>query len=153
MEYIPLPGYWQITQDAWQAPNDIIVKAQFGGSFTGQQRYVESIDQIIQQDLLPKLQQQGHTYLGTIDLPKVSQRDQQMYAMYWKVMPSQEHHAAKGIEFKDDQGNRGLIVVHFTLSQSQYGSFANYYMQELHAPQAHYKRARKTYFMPWQTIK
>lgn len=141
--YVPLPADWKVTPQGWFGPGNTQVGTQQGGSFLEQQRPVYSIDQIIEQDLLPKLRQQGYRVTSTIDLPDVARKDQEMYAQYWKVAPTQDRHDAKGLEYSDQQGNRGMIVVHFTLSRSQMGGMSFYYVHILQARPDRYEAAKQ----------
>jgi hypothetical protein len=142
--YVPLPADWQVKPNGWFGPAGEQVVSQQGGSFLEQQRPVYSVDQIVEQDVLPKLRQQGYRALGTIDLPEVARRDQQLYAGYWKAAPSQDQHAARGVEYESAQGARGLIVVHFTLSRSQFGGMSFYYLHVMEAPAERYEAAKST---------
>lgn len=140
---IPLPAAWKLQSNAWIAPGGGQVQTQRGGSFMSDQRQVNSIDQIIREDLLPRLQQRGYEVLGTSDLPAIALKDQRMYAQYWKVMPSEEHHAAKAIDYRNSNGDLGLVVVHFILSRSQYGNFANYYMHVMETKAARFQQTKR----------
>jgi len=141
--YIPLPSNWKVTNKGWMGPGNTVVQAQKGGSYSQMQRQINSIDQIIQQDLLPWLQKGGYQVLNTASLPEIAQNDKLMFSKYWSAMPVQNHHDSKGIEYKDTRGYKGMVIVHFTLSRSQYGSFAHYYMHVLHAPAKQYESSKK----------
>ena len=140
---IPLPAAWKLQSNAWITPDGGQVQSQPGGMFMSHQRQVNSIDQIIREDLLPQLQQRGHQILGTSDLPAIARKDQQMYAQYWKVTPTQDHHAAKAIDYRNSNGDLGLLVVHFTLSRSEYGNFANYYLQVMETGAARFEQSKR----------
>ena len=130
--YVPLPSSWKVGPMAWTGPNDTRVEMRQGGMFTSQQRNLYSIDQVIQADMIPKLRQGGLRIDNIVDLPAVAQKDRQSYAQYWKFAPTQDLHQAKGIEMTEiSTGKRGLIIVHFTFSRSQFGSFSNYYSHVL----------------------
>jgi hypothetical protein len=142
--HLPLPANWKVTPNKWQGPENTAVELRMGGSFSSMQRQVNSIDQILREDLLPQLQQMGVQVNNIIDLPEVARNNQQIYAQYWQAVPCQNHHQAKGIEVTDpNTGNRGFIVVHFTLSTSQYGNFAFYQMNVMEAKSHRYEQDKK----------
>lgn len=142
--HIPLPANWQVSSTKWQGPENTTVELRIGGSFSSMQRQVNSIDQILREDLLPQLQQIGARVDNVIDLPQVARKNQEVYAQFWQAVPCQNHHQAKAIELTDpNTGNRGLVVVHFTLSTSQYGNFAAYQMNVMEAKSHRYEQDKK----------
>jgi hypothetical protein len=139
--YIPLPSDWKISSTKWQNSGNTTVELRIGGTFSDMQRPINSIDQIIQQDLLPQLQQMGAKVDNIIDLPNVAQNNQRIYAQLWKAMPCQNQHQAKALELTDpNTGNKGLVVVHFTLTLSQYGNYAYYQMNVMEAQANRYEQ-------------
>ncbi len=139
--YVPLPANWNTKGNAWVGPENSRIEARPGGSFSSQQRNLYHIDQVIQQDLMPQLRNYGAQINGVIDLPQIAMNDKMTFARYWKVSPSQDMHQVKGIELTDPKsGEKGLVVVHFTYSQSQYGNFAHYYMHLLTAKSNRYAK-------------
>ncbi len=130
---IELPANWKVTQMAWISPSGAKAEVRMGGSYGSPQFVPQSVDQIIQQELAPKLQQYGAQLKGIVDIPQLAQHNREVYSLYWKAMPTQEVHQARGIDVIDKDGKLGFIIIHFTLSQSQYGSFAHYYMNTLSA--------------------
>ncbi len=141
--YIPLPSNWQIAGPKIKSPDGYEFFDYPGQKLTGRQ--ITSIDQVIQTDVMNLIRQNNCQYVGVEDLPQVAENDRRMYANYWSAMPVQNHHEAKGIEVKDDKGNRGYAVVHYTLSQSQYGSFAFYYLTLLGTETGgNFERAKRT---------
>lgn len=141
--HVPLPLSWKISGNKWTGPNNSALEVRMGGSFSSQQRNLYHIDQIIQQDLLPQLQNYGVQINNIIDLPQIAMNDKATFARYWKVAPSRDMHQVKGIEITDPKaGERGMVIVHFTFSQSQYGNYAHYYMHTLAANQQGYEHAK-----------
>ncbi|MEZ5038729.1 MAG: hypothetical protein R2828_02520 [Saprospiraceae bacterium] len=139
--YVPLPTNWKTTAKGWFGPDNSRIEAKAGGSFSDQQRQLYHIDQVLQQDLFPQLQYLGAQINGVIDLPQIAMNDKMTFAKYWKALPSQDMHQVKGIEVTDTKsGERGLIIVHFTYSRSQYGNFAHYYLNLLTSTPARYEQ-------------
>ncbi len=142
--YLPLPADWQVTSHKWIGPENTSVELRMGGSFSSMQRQVNSIDQILREDLLPQIQQLGARVDNIIDLPEIARNNQKIYAQYWKAMPSQEHHQVKGLELTDpNTGSKGFVVVHFMLSVSQYGNYAFYQMNVMEAKNHRYEQDKK----------
>jgi len=137
--YLPLPADWRITDSGIQGPGGTLLQELPGGSFNGQQRYIQSIDDIIQQDISALIQQHGIRYLRTIDLPEVAARDERIGMQYWQAMPMEKLYQAKGVEVRDAQGRPGLLVVHYTQSRSQYASHHYYYLHALTSSEARYE--------------
>lgn len=140
---VPLPSAWQISSQGWEIPGKAQLQEQQGGMIDTRQRRVSHIDQVIQQDVMPRMQQNGLQVGEVEELPQIAANDQRIYAQYWKVAPSQDQHAAKGIAFTDRKGGRGMVVVHFTYSRSQFGDMAFYYLHVLSAEAAIYEEAKQ----------
>ncbi|RMG64301.1 MAG: hypothetical protein D6722_17025 [Bacteroidetes bacterium] len=139
--HIPLPAGWKVGPQGWELPGKAMVQEQKGGSFT--QGQMPSPDQVLRQQLLPRIQQQGLQVSGMEDLPAVAQNDQRTFAQYWKFAPTQDRHLAKGISYTDAQGKPGYAVVHFIHSQSQFGNMMHYYLHVLQAQPDAYEEAKQ----------
>lgn len=143
--YFPLPTTWKLSANGWNGPEESILQEFKGGMFLAYQRRIQSVDQVIREDLAPKLQQSGIQIDNIIDLPQIARNDQANYAMYWKYAPTQEMHQAKGVEVtQPGTGNRGLVVVHFTYSRSQMGDMAFYSYHSLTAKAHRYEQDKQT---------
>lgn len=129
--YMPLPANWRITSNAIESPAGSTILEFPGASFTDQQRYIRSIDDLLQQDIPQMIRQIGAQYLRTIDLPEVAQRDRLLGMQYWQALPMEKKFEAKGVEIRDVKGNPALLVVHYTQSRSQYGGHHFYYLHVL----------------------
>ena len=141
--YVPLPNSWKVSPMAWTGPHETRVEVRKGAMSTSPQLVFSSVDQVIQADLLHKLRQSGLRIDNIINLPEVARRDYQAYAQYWKFAPTQDIHEARGIEMTEiSSGKRALIVVHFMLSRSQFGSISNYYSHVLVCKSSGYKEAK-----------
>lgn len=128
---VQLPANWKVMEKAWISPSGAKAEVRKGGSYATPQFVPQSVDQIIQQELNPRLQQYGAQIKGIVDLPQIAQHNKAVYDLYWKSMPMQELHQARGIDLIGKDGKPGFIIVHFMLTQSQYGALAHYYMNTL----------------------
>lgn len=143
--YLPLPSDWKLSGSTWNGPEETVVQEYQGQSFQAYQRRIQSVDQVIREDLLPRLQQSGVQVNNIVDLPEVARNDQAQYAMYWKYAPSQDTHQSKGIEITEaSTGTRGLIIVHFTYSRSQMGDMAFYWCHGLSTKAHRYEQDKQT---------
>jgi hypothetical protein len=141
--YMPFPADWRVTENAILGPGGTTLQELPGGSFNGQQRYIRSIDDIIQQDIQQLIQQNGGQYVGTIDLPKVAQRDERLGMQYWQAMPMEKIYQAKGVEVRDANGRPGILVVHYSQSRNQYGSYHYYYLHAMTSSEGRYEADRE----------
>lgn len=128
---IQLPANWKVTPNAWISPSGAKAEVRKGSSYASPQYVPQSVDQIIQQELAPKLQQYGAQVKGIVDLPQIAQHNKEVYDLFWKVMPMQDLHQARGIDLVGQDGKPGYIIVQFMITQSQYGAMAHYYMHTL----------------------
>jgi hypothetical protein len=137
--YMPLPADWRVTNNGIQGPGGTTLQEFPGASFTDQQRYVQSIDDILHSDIANLIQQNGAQYLRTTDLPEIARRDERLGLQYWQAMPMEKHFQARGVEIRDNENQPALLVVHYTQSRSQYGSHHFYYMHVLTSSDARYE--------------
>ncbi|MEE9493744.1 MAG: hypothetical protein V3W04_10255 [Gammaproteobacteria bacterium] len=130
---MPLPADWEIVIPKTLMDPNIIgpggIKAYFrsGGMYAFsqdpflQQSYQQmgrtmraaiSVDQIVEQDLVPKLHAQGLKMVKHYPLPQIAQRYREENSKLFKAsIPSQEIYDALGTEWVDNKGKRMLIIV------------------------------------------
>jgi hypothetical protein len=142
---MPLPSDWKIENSIIKGPNGIQAGDLQGGSFMEQQRSVTSVDQIVREDVIPRIKQLGGAITNTFRIPEIAQNDQRTYAQYWKVAPTQDSHDAMGIEFNNPDGQKLLVIVHFTYSRMQYGNMSFYYMNQFMSNADAYEEAKRAY--------
>jgi len=140
-ELIPLPDYWDLGTEAWTWGTKASARSFRGQTFTERQG-IASIDQVLQQYVIPMGARNG-IQVGTItDLPTVAKNDRALIEQYWEYIPTRKTVLAKAVEGTDQQGRKTLAVVHFTLRQSSYGYVSSYYLHTLDADPEHYEQAR-----------
>ncbi|MEO0340828.1 MAG: hypothetical protein AAF242_16660, partial [Bacteroidota bacterium] len=141
--YAPLPNNWKLGE-IWESPNGTKVELRQGGTADLRQRPYQSIDQLLQQYLLPEFKKVGAHIDNIIDLPGIAQNNERIYSLYWRSMPSQDTHQAKGIEVSDpSNGEKGLIIVNFMLIRSEYGSYNYYSCNVMSAKGTNYEADKK----------
>jgi len=143
--HLPLPSNWRIENGIIKGPNGTEAGDLPGGTFLDQQRMFNSVSQVAQVDIIPRIKQLGGTVTNTYALPEIAEFDRQSYARYWKVMPTQDRHEAMGIECNGPDGSKGLVIIHFTRSISQVGGMSMYYMNQLTAKPENFEQAKKDY--------
>jgi hypothetical protein len=127
--HVPLPASWDITGAMWKGPGNTLVQYQQGGMFLDQQRRLSSIDQVIQQDVLPALQSQGGRAGSINNHPNIAAYNKRRDDAMVKYGQRQSQFTVKSVEFTDQQGMKGMIIVHFQRIFSQLGNMSGYYMQ------------------------
>jgi len=70
-------------------------------------------------------------------------KDSQVQAKYYKYAPSNDMSQAAGVEATNmDNGDRALLVVHYLVMQSQFGSFASYRVHLLESKARDFEQAK-----------
>jgi hypothetical protein len=138
--YYPLPASWRITPEKWTGPYNTEVLTR---TSQGKQPTFQSIDQVIQQLYVSGLRNSGTKVGRIVDLPRIANNDARIYKKFWKYAPTQDHHAAKGIEITQaSTGYKGFIVVHFIYSVSQFGSSSYQYSHVLTTTSNQYEKVK-----------
>lgn len=142
--YAPLPANWK-TGKTWQGPQGTMVETKQGGMATAQQRPLNSIDQLIQQYIMPEIRRSGAQVRNMIDLPGIARNNQKNHAQYWQAMPTRFVHQVKGIEMTyPGSGKKSLVIVNLILSSNSYGGLNTYYSTILTANPSRYETDKKT---------
>ncbi|MCB1760184.1 MAG: hypothetical protein KDI68_10465 [Gammaproteobacteria bacterium] len=142
MAEVPLPAGWTVTPQQWSGPGGVRAKEVMGEYFDGMD--VE-MDQLLDQQLLPQLQQAGNRIVAVESYPEIAEFDRRYLAQLWKVAPSQDLHAARGVVYADSEGQKGVIVVHLTRSRSQFGNSSFYTMHILEGPAKAFDQQKPVY--------
>ncbi|MEM1135672.1 MAG: hypothetical protein AAGI07_07510 [Bacteroidota bacterium] len=146
ISYFPVPKDWKQDSKGYLVGPDGIITFEYPArTFSMQQRQINSVEQVLKEDIIPSIQKNGGKYKNSFHIPEVANADKHIYSKYWKVMPVQCSHEAMGVEFLEDNGNPSLLVVHFTYTQSQYGSFSSYSANQLRANHGSYEQAKKDF--------
>lgn len=139
---VPMPSNWKLESNAWKGPQGSEVNFYQGKNFQGN-RY-RNANQVLQQVILPQLRKDGIQVDGVIDLPGVTQNNRNTWSKFWKAMPTNDFLEAKGIEMTNPVENeKGLMVVNFFYTASQYGSFSGYYCSILTSKPKNYEEDKR----------
>ncbi|MBZ4398119.1 hypothetical protein [Myxococcus sp. AS-1-15] len=106
-------------------------------------RRFESIDQVIQQDLVPIARKEGAKLVKQYDAPDIAASDKGFSDLLYKVAPMRQLFLAKVTEWTDKRGEPYMMVVH--LSATDLGNMVswNYYTHALDAPKERYEESKK----------
>lgn len=157
---IPLPADWKMnTEGAVLAgPNGIRVKDYAGQSFMvnydqnlnyaysqTKMRSMPNIEQLIQEDFIPTLGNQGLDYVKSYEIPEISKMDKWYSDQLFKAMPSQSFAKAFGSEWKDKSGKPYFVLIHVNASETQQMQNWYYMYSILEADADAYEGAKKAY--------
>jgi hypothetical protein len=161
---VPLPADWKIHRDTSQSngaaitgpgvqitylPNKFFtyttdqMMAQSYQMAGQPMRRVTSIEQLIEEDLVPQFGQHGYQLIKTVPLPELAEKDKAYNARLYKVGPSQQQFVVVGTEWKGPEGNKSFHILHYYESASNGFLSWGYYGQVLDAEPAVYEQAKQ----------
>ena len=123
MGQLPMPANWKINGSKISGPNGISIEEHIVGTFDQNQKRRNTIEEVIQKDLAPLIQQQGGKIVRTYSIPEMAESDYKQSQLYWSYAPKQTSCAVTGIEVLDPQGVKGLAIVRFQECKSQFANF------------------------------
>ncbi len=141
-EKLPYPSDWQLTGKAIVGPGDTRIQEVAGDVLSNQNR---TIDQIINGKLLPMLKKENNRVLNVETYSVLAQKLKEHYSQYWSIAPTQKHYSVKGIEYEDDDGSKGLLIVYFVDSRSQFGNTNFYYIGIMESRASHYDTSKSAF--------
>lgn len=116
------------------------------GMYSGMQmRAMPSIDDLIQQDLIPSASQRGLQYVRHYELPDVSRMNQWYADQLYSVGPTTKFNKAYGIDWKDAAGRDVFAILHVSSTKGQYSEMWNYRASLLEADPSAFAIAKKQY--------
>lgn len=162
---IPIPGSWKIMPannggPTITGPNGIQVtdfplqmfmynynpSLQQSYNMAGQQmRELTSVDQLIQEDLVPWGQGRGLEYVKHYEIPEISKMDKWYSDQLFKALPSRSDVVAVGIDWKTAAGNPYFLLLHLNVSTSDQMQQWYYRASGLEANAEHFEAAKKQF--------
>lgn len=116
------------------------------GMYSGMQmRAMPSIDDLIQQDVVPSASQRGLQYVKHYELPDVSRMNQWYAEQLYSVGPTTKFNKAFGIDWKDAEGRDVFAILHVSSTKGQYSEMWNYRASLLEADPSVFALAKKQY--------
>lgn len=161
---IPVPASWEMNKartagtPTFTGPNGLAIADFAPESFTYvtdpylQQSYYQAgvpmrsmpgVEQIIEQDLIPKWKQRGYTFVSYAEVPEVSKIDRWYTDQLYKAVPTQSENAAIGTEWKDENGHPYFLLMHLSVSTTAQMQNWYYFCTDLKVEPAHYEKAKK----------
>ena len=163
---IPLPTGWKFTVPKTAddpnivGPHGIKVYYRTGGFYSYsqdpqmQQMYQMSgqtmrapltARQIVEQDLISTLRDEGLYFVKQYPLPQVAHRSQVYRSKLYKSMPSQDSFDAAGAEWTDKNGTSLFVIVDQSVNSGQGSIFWAYQLKALEAPKEYFETAKKAF--------
>ncbi|MEZ5027019.1 MAG: hypothetical protein R2739_10630 [Chitinophagales bacterium] len=106
-------------------------------------REMPSIDQLVQEDVVPSAAKLGLSYIKHYELPEVSKMDKWYSDQLYKVGPTETYNKAFGIDFKNKEGDPVFVILHVNSSKSEYLQNWYYMSSMLEADADEYELAKK----------
>lgn len=163
---IPLPSGWKMTvpntidDPSIVGPHGIKVYYRTGGFYSFSQdpqmqqiyqmsgqtmRAPLTAKQIVEQDLVSILREEGIHFVKQYPLPQVAHRSQVYRIKLYKSMPSQDSFDAVGSEWTDKNGTSLLVIVDQSVNSGQGSIFWGYQLKALEAPKEHFEAAKNAF--------
>ncbi len=164
--HIPLPAGWKINipktiEDPHIiGPDGIRVYYRTGGFYAfsqdlqTQQMYEMSgqpmrapltAKQIVEQELVPTLRNEGIHFVKQYPLPQIAHRSKVYSNKLYKSMPSQNSFDAVGSEWTDKNGTSLLVIVDQSVNSGQGSIFWSYELKALEAPEKQFDTAKNAF--------
>ena len=101
--------------------------------------------QIVEQDLVPLLREEGIYLVKQYPLPQVAHRSQVYTSKLYKSLPSHDSFDAVGSEWTDKKGMSLLVIVDQSVNSGQGSIFWSYQLKALEAPKEHFEAAKNAF--------
>jgi hypothetical protein len=162
----PYPSGWDLKKTAKKGepsitgPNGVKIMDQSSHSYiytndprmqqiyyqSGQQvRAWPGAEQLIQDDFVPELTNQGWTFVKSYEIPEVSKTDKWYNDQLFKAVPMRTQVEAWGSEWKNAAGEPAFMITHVQVSNSADLQTWYYYSAVLKADKEYFEKARKQY--------
>lgn len=113
---------------------------------SGQQlRAFPGVDQVVEQDIKPRGEQQGLKFIRHYEVPEVTKIDKWYYDQLYKAVPSRSDMVAIGTDWETADGSPYFLLVHINLSETQNMQNWGFYSAGVQADKAYFERAKKQY--------
>jgi hypothetical protein len=161
---MPFPSDWKVAKKAVQGepsitgPHDLKISDYPLQSFmftndpqmqriyfqSGQAlRAMPGIDQVVHQDIAPRLAEKGFKYVRHYEIPEVTKMDRWYSDQLYKAVPSQAEIVAIGTDWKTDDGKHYFVLLHLNMSTTAQLQMWSYYCNSLSADASYFEKAKK----------
>lgn len=166
MVYIPYPESWEFIKDAAvgqpsiKGPNGLICILYPGQTYmyTNNSMMNESyqnngiqvmapvgVESVVNQVILPQCKQMGMTLVNQYSIPEVAAKDREYAVKLNEGSGLQVVNEANGTEWKDAQGNKALVVLHYWEMKSSTGVSWGYNAEMMKVQDANFEKAKRQY--------
>ncbi len=163
MGTMPVPSDWNKSNDPQailEGPNGIKVFKEKGNFYTwgndptlnqvGQEigqnvKQPMSVENLIQQELVPFVQQQGAQFVKQYSIEQLTRFDEAYYAKLWQYAPMQRRFSVMAAEFKGNNGKSSIVVVHHQIGQDQMGIIWGYTLSMMEANHSSFETAKQAF--------
>lgn len=114
---------------------------------------LQSIQQIIQQDLIPSAKKKNLIYITHYELPQISKLDKWYSDQLYRVEPTQLYNKVYGIEMQYTDGKKAFIVMHISSTKTQYMESWYHMSALLDADPAAFETAKKQYIFALENMR
>ncbi|CAN5403621.1 hypothetical protein BH09BAC1_BH09BAC1_29200 [soil metagenome] len=105
----------------------------------------QGAENIVKQDFVPELRNQGWTLKRWYEVPEVAKVDKWYNDQMYKAVPMQMEIVAIGSEWENGSGEPAFMITHVSVSNTQQLQSWSYYSSVLKADRNHFEAARKQY--------
>ncbi len=141
IEKIPYPTNWRMTDQFIVGPGDARTR-----EITGYTSYQErTIDQMINGELLPWLRKENYRILNIETYSVLVNKFKEDYSEYWVTELAQNDYSVKGIEYEDNNGLKGLLIVYFIESRSELSNSNSYYISIMESDASYYDNSKSAF--------
>ena len=136
---IPIPNNWTENGDSWGAPGNTKIQ-----EFQGQTlQNGMSADDFIKTQLIPQMQAAGNRIVNVERYSFIEEFEKNYRSKIWTPEPTQNIVTVKGIEFEDNNGIKGIIILHHIASQSRSGTTTQIYAQGMEGDRNFYQENKQ----------
>jgi hypothetical protein len=106
-------------------------------------RAMPGMEQVIQEDIAPRLAEKGFRFVRQYEIPEVTKMDKWYSDQLYKAVPSQSEIAAIGSDWKTDDGKVYFVLLHLNMSTTAELQMWSYYCNGLSADAPYFEKAKK----------
>lgn len=170
---LPLPSNWKLHTPPQNGvsitgPNNIKItdfapknymmtddqNMQYAASQGGIQiKPLQSIEQIIEQDLIPSATKKGLNYIKHYELPNVSKLDKWYADQMYRTAPTQLYNKVYAVDMKYNDGRPALVVIHVSSTRTQYMENWYHMASLLDADASVFETAKKQYIFAIENMR
>ena len=108
-------------------------------------RDMPGIEQVIQEDIAPRMAEKGLRYVRHYEVPEVSRVDKWYSEQLYKAAPSQSEITATGSDWVTEDGKPYFLLLHMNMSSAAGLVMWSYYCNGLSADSLYFGKAKKQY--------